>query len=254
MTPLLLALFACDDGGDIPRDPGTFTDDASMRRAWLAASPDNLMLQLVLRHTDTNFVGDCPTTEENELELTFTGGCDGDNGETWHGEGIVRQDEDHMQFVEYGLSWGGTTWLLTGEMDWSFPDPLVPDEEVRIDTRLDWSSGTQSYEATADLEYLLDWNSGRPRFTWIEGEIGVEDWGTADVTSGVVDLGTSIGCTWPGSGALDLVGANDARFAFGGCEVCPKGYVDEEEVDNLCLEGSLPKLVTPLYEPDDTGL
>jgi len=250
----LLLLLACDDDVDIPRDPGTFEDAATLRDAWLAASPNNLMIQLLLRHSDDNFVGDCPTTVENDLELTFTGGCDGEAGETWHGEGIVRTGEDHMNFVEYGLSWGGTTWKLTGEMDWSFPDLSVPDEQVRVDTRIEWSDGDRDRNATADVEYLLHWNSGRPEFTWMTGKIGLEDWGTAELTADLVGLGTPAGCSYPSQGEVLLTGDNEARLVFEGCGSCPTGSIDGSEVDHLCSQGGLPALVTPRYEPADSGI
>jgi hypothetical protein len=254
---LLASALGCS-GSEIPRDPGSFDALESLQRAWLPASPDNLMTALVLRHTSDNFRGDCPVATETELERTFEGDCDGDFGESWLGSATVREDEDHMEFSDFGISYGGVTWTLDGEMDWSFPDLTEPDEQFGFDMDMNWTDGEVSFEARIEAEVMLDWNDGAPRFLWMEGEIGVGNWGTATLTSEIIQLGVSNGCGWPSEGALRLEGDNVGTIDFGtqGCNgECPTGAVDGESVGDLCLGDGLPKLVTPLYSddlPDDT--
>lgn len=255
MIPFLLVALACS-GADIPREPGLFEGPETLQRAWLPASPDNLMTALVLRHTGTNFLGNCPVSTETSLELRFEGDCDGDYGETWHGSATVREAEDHMDLFDFGLTLDGITWTLDGEIDWSFPDLSVPDEQIDVDIALSWTDGTVTIDATADLEFLLDWNGGRPQVLWTDGEIGLADWGTAGLTTDLVALGRANSCTWPTAGSLALEGSNSGRIAFDGtaCDAeCPAGTVDGGDVTDLCTGAGLPHLVTPLYDDGTTG-
>ncbi len=255
MIPALLTVFACSGSGDIPRDLGTFSEVAELRRAWLAASPDHWRLIQILRRSTTYPDSTCPLETVNDLELSWDGDCTDSAGATWTGSATVREEERHQDFLGWGLTYQGVTWTLDGEMDWTWPDLTEPEEQIDIDLTVSWTDGTDSLTGRIDVSYLTANDGTGFDLLWTEGEVGWSDWGTAEVTTEVLRLGRSNSCNFPTSGELVLTAENTGSVPFDDdhcLEACPTGHIDGDPVGDLCLDGGLPQLLMPGYA-EDTG-
>lgn len=243
---LVLVLGACSAWPDeIPKEPGTIKSAKDVRRLWLPTNPDNLAnLHFMTRAFEIRSSDKCLRKEGYADGFTLIGeGCKDDNGVKWEGEATRSiGDIQHMEFAEFEMRDGDYQWRLNGSISWSHPNKSS-DVDLAAVVEVEISDGTDAFLAYMDSQTRMEFTSRDNdgySLRYVSGLVGVEDWGTADVSSTGVNLGLGNGCEYPRNGKMFALGTNEVVWSLGkpvqdgACAPCPTYQIDSGETVEMC--------------------
>ncbi len=245
----MLWLAACTPMPDsIPDEPGRFAEASEIDRLLVAANPDNLLaLQFFASSLDALADPFCPEVDDSTELVELVGGCTDMYGAQWHGTAeLSSADRRELSADGFGVTLPeaavlqGTeqsqaiTWILDGRYAWWSEGS---DQLFEAKLSLDYTDERDAVLVWIDVEGAVGVSSGFPTLDSAIGTVGLEHWGTAELSVDQVASGWFSNCPYPSLGTVTLAGANTAAMSLGDpdptCAACPTTTIEGAEVE-LC--------------------
>ncbi len=229
---MIVLLSACNHmHPSIPKEAGTLSAE-SLADVYLAASPDTFVGLYALSR---NAFGDddtpCPIVTSDEVgDYLVAQGCTDRWGTTWHGtmnrldhEGIAEYSDFGPEFDDWR---GAAHYLVDGKVEWSYPDTSNT-SDVRVDTDVVVTWKDAGEDVLVYVGGTGRHKSAGPLLRERDGDIGVADWGTAEVSHGEIFTAGTKGCNQAIEGLVEVFAANDAEIQLPNGDGCASSPGDE---------------------------
>ncbi|MES2638834.1 MAG: hypothetical protein V4850_05110 [Myxococcota bacterium] len=216
----LLLLAAC--GGlpdEVPDKPGTITAEVLPDLLTIGSVDLPWLLWLTTVQLGEDDWRDCPEIyERDDGGLTLTGNdCVDSTGVQWFGSASVSVDPTSGRQVitlqDFGANDNVGGWTAKGQLavtdsgNGYLMDTKVAVTSLATDPSVVlWADTSSAYATYEDVIYA----------DRSDGQVGVEGWGTAEVTARLVPVSLLIDCGWAASsaGTIGFAGTNDASVSF----------------------------------------
>lgn len=222
MSPFtLLALVGC--GGppaEIPDQTNEITAEVLPDLVTIGSVELPWLLWLTATQLGLEEWRDCPrVTARDDGGLTLIGDdCVDSTGVQWFGSATLTvdpaNDREVLSLRDFGANDNVGGWKAKGQVD-----ARVTEHGFLIDTEVALTSLANESELVlwTDVSAAYTSYDGTIYADRVDGHVGVEDWGTAELTARLVPVGLLYGCGWasPNAGRVAFESENEAEVLFG---------------------------------------
>lgn len=204
---------------EVPDKPGQITADVLPNLVTIGSVDLPWLLWLTTVQVTTDDWRDCPAIFEGEDGgVTLSGNdCVDSTGVQWFGSASISVDASSGRQVltlqDFGANDNVGGWKAKGDVAVTITSSgYLMDTTVAVtslagdDPLVLWADTTSAYAEYDDMVYA----------DRSDGQVGVEGWGTAEVTARLVPVSLLIDCGWaaPSAGRIGFEGSNEASVSF----------------------------------------